>query len=796
MSGDLLYKNTGSLRIGDVHRFIITYTPTDICKEIGSLLYIKVKNIENVLMNSALLNGPYILYCDIRPIEYNHNIPCFITDDQPVYDPNINPGQSLIHKLTLNKLKDKYVWVVDIISQIIFSTTAEINFEFLIANDESKLHKNYSNLKNSNFNTNNLNIQHLTTLDIWNNPPRSISDPIHLVILTHGLHSNSSADMFYMKEQLEIMANKTNENIVIRAFFGNACKTERGVKYLGRRLAEFIINDSMVGLNDKVKKISFISHSLGGLVQTFAISYINFNYPDFFEKFQPENFITMASPLLGISNENPAYVKVFLKFGIVGKTGQDLNLEGSQPLLLLLPSERTRKILKKFKRRTVYANVLNDGIVPLRTSALLYLDWKGLIKVYETLSDKDHISFSENNINVNDNASEIPVDINAEISKNENHNEIDIVGSIKNKIQTTIGFCLPNMQAPKTTYKYNYFQTNDNLKTDGTADKLDKIMEPMVSLPKASVIGSIKKIILPPSPSSKYINDPKSRYDVILHDKIYTPDMIPKRHTTLSKNVIISQLEQNKRHRFYEEKIARRWHEGMTWRKVLVYLQPDAHNNMIVRRRFANAYGWQVVDHMVEEHFGQKCYKGEDLILWELKNSNNNESIDIDDSDIDEINMKFGQVMNQEFRKESRHYDQTRNISSKDLKNSKSPELGNFDRINIDTIGSENKSSVPAGVSQNSIDSNLKFNGPDSSEENSDSEDIQLDGNYDKWLNETGSGYYDGPTGLINSVNEGMAAWKNTVLNNNGDQDDHDLAILTSNDLKEMNEVGELNVYI
>lgn len=285
MSGDLLYKNTGSLRIGDVHRFIITYTPTDICKEIGSLLYIKVKNIENVLMNSALLNGPYILYCDIRPIEYNHNIPCFITDDQPVYDPNINPGQSLIHKLTLNKLKDKYVWVVDIISQIIFSTTAEINFEFLIANDESKLHKNYSNLKNSNFNTNNLNIQHLTTLDIWNNPPRSISDPIHLVILTHGLHSNSSADMFYMKEQLEIMANKTNENIVIRAFFGNACKTERGVKYLGRRLAEFIINDPMVGLNDKVKKISFISHSLGGLVQTFAISYINFNYPDFLKNF-------------------------------------------------------------------------------------------------------------------------------------------------------------------------------------------------------------------------------------------------------------------------------------------------------------------------------------------------------------------------------------------------------------------------------------------------------------------------------------------------------------------------------
>jgi hypothetical protein len=41
----------------------------------------------------------------------------------------------------------------------------------------------------------------------------------------------------------------------------------------------------------------------------------------------------------------------------------------------------------------------------------------------------------------------------------------------------------------------------------------------------------------------------------------------------------------------------------MTWRKVLVKLEPDAHNNIIVRRMFANAYGWPVIEHLVREHF-------------------------------------------------------------------------------------------------------------------------------------------------------------------------------------------------
>lgn len=797
----VLYKNTGSLKVGDVHRYIITYTPNDINKEIGSHLYIRVKNIENLLMNSVLLTAPYMIYCDIRSSEYSHNEPCFITDDQPIFEPNLIPGQSLIHKLTLNKLNDKYVWIVDIISQIIFSTTAKINFELLISNNESDINKSHSNLKNSNFNEKNLMIQHLSTIDIWNKPPKSISIPIHLVILVHGLHSNTTADMFYMMENIEKNSLKTGENIVLRSFNGNVCKTERGIKYLGRRLAEFIVKDSLIGLNNNVEKISFIAHSLGGPVQTFAISYINFNYPDFFKKIKPENFITMASPLLGISNENPAYVKMFLKFGIVGKTGQDLNLDGSQPLLLLLPSEPTRKILKKFKRRTVYANVLNDGIVPLRTSALLYLDWKGLSKVYETINSDPSNSYIEDEDSTK--ASIIPSSLNSseedeKVEDDEQQQQhstpkentapipipsTDFVDSIKNKIQSTIDFCLPGIQqSPKTTNKYNFFQTtdlenSDNKKSNQMNEKNEN--ESLISIPKSSAISSIKRVLLPPTPSVKYINDPKSRYNVILHDKIYKPDMIPKKYTKLSKNIILSQLEQKKRHRYLEEKIARRWHQGMSWRKVLVYLQPDAHNNMIVRRRFSNAYGWQVIDHMIESHFSIDCYKGNDSSLWKIKKSEVEGLIDIDDDESNELNKKLGQVMSSEYVKESKRHHIPTNLNN----------LSD----NLSELSTKNGSAT----------SNLTQTSKMKTELNSDSDDddgtLSDDSeNNGEWLNESASGYYDGPTGLLNSVNEGMIAWKDSVLSTS------EAAVIAAEkagedvntEMKELNEVGELNAYI
>jgi len=53
---------------------------------------------------------------------------------------------------------------------------------------------------------------------------------------------------------------------------------------------------------------------------------------------------------------------------------------------------------------------------------------------------------------------------------------------------------------------------------------------------------------------------------------------------------------------FIEEQMARLWHEDMTWRKVLVSLEGEAHTHVIVRRKWVNAAGWQVIDHLLNNH--------------------------------------------------------------------------------------------------------------------------------------------------------------------------------------------------
>ena len=169
----------------------------------------------------------------------------------------------------------------------------------------------------------------------------------------------------------------------------------------------------------KITKISFIGHSLGGLVQTYAVAYIQKHSPQFFSLIEPVNFVAMASPFLGLNHENPLYVKFALDFGLVGRTGQDLGLTWraptiarngwgaivgnlgenahkrvygdsqpeSKPLLRILPTGPAHTALKKFRNRTVYSNVVNDGIVPLRTSCLLFLDWQGLGRVEKARRD-------------------------------------------------------------------------------------------------------------------------------------------------------------------------------------------------------------------------------------------------------------------------------------------------------------------------------------------------------------------------------------------------------------------------
>ena len=74
-------------------------------------------------------------------------------------------------------------------------------------------------------------------------------------------------------------------------------------------------------------------------------------------------------------------------------------------------------------------------------------------------------------------------------------------------------------------------------------------------------------------------------------------------HPAASSSSLVSDAQGEIGSMRLEEKIARAYHRDLSWRKVLVRLEPDAHNNMIVRRQFANAYGWPVVKHLCDTHF-------------------------------------------------------------------------------------------------------------------------------------------------------------------------------------------------
>lgn len=143
------------------------------------------------------------------------------------------------------------------------------------------------------------------------------------------------------------------------------------------------------------------------------------------------------------------------------------------------------------------------------------------------------------------------------------------------------------MPQKQTSQEYRRFQTQD-----------DKVVEDHKSdgkaIPNSTFLDSAASLILPPLPSMKYIVDPSTRENVIIHDKVYYEKDLPERDL----DVELDSFE------WLEEEIAREYHKNMGWRKVVVKIKPDAHNNIIVRRRFANAYGWPVIQHLVENHFG------------------------------------------------------------------------------------------------------------------------------------------------------------------------------------------------
>lgn len=1022
----LLLHQIGSVKIGEVVRYTVTYTPSnDRILPSPECLHLRIRNSSSTALRAAFVHGPYTLSVAAYPSHYDPNKK-FAQPRRygvPEFEPMLKAGGSWACRLLVpdtirqsagsNVTKgyfggsstptnptspgvppgmdletqppDSVSWIIEVSSQVIFSTSAAVHYEILLARDEKSLHLGIPGVsviggshvhlpqpgKISDFQPpppsphdelvqNNqrpqkgvfssaIFIKVEDTAALWDTPklasfeePRKLKDKVgtsiqpngettgteitqpeapdappnadttsqarpsntcqeesnrkkapdrrqkvHLVVLTHGLHSNLGADMLFLKESIDAgvrqakidakqrrarearekrereqtkgksqdetalnedgsgsdtprplhQAEKSqtpaeaevsddevvddDEEVVVRGFSGNATRTERGIKYLGKRLARYVLSmtypdqpylpaslanvtsggtsahkNSSIRKEPKeddlrahrITKISFIGHSLGGLVQMYAIAYIQKHSPQFFTLIEPVNFIALASPLLGLNHENPLYLKFALDFGLVGRTGQDLGLtwraptiarsgwsaivsnlgenahkkllgetEESKPLLRILPTGPAHLALKAFRNRTLYSNVVNDGIVPLRTSCLLFLDWQGIGRVEKARREaglvETVVGFGWSELmgaNVTSprsaswpvNTSEDEDDGNDETKRKKKHGRgdngssgltIDPGGtgspcedgaltplapnshevpqpsgnaileddrqSIRSVPTTSwAGMTSGSMTAanPFTGF-FNLFRKDEPPKPSPPNHKQAKILkrsqtlasegsnlassstsrvttghelnhegeDSMAAPPRTTLFEAAGDLLNPKLPSVEYLIDPSKRPRTIFHDRVYHPSDIPppplkKRPSSSSSrrkkparidsaetgvstssksphsSPITSPTTQSRKGSLgsstndyddiantnpakgpdevidsagmrVEEKIARAYHRGLSWRKVLVKLEPDAHNNIIVRRKFANAFGWPVVQHLVEAHFSDSA---------------------------------------------------------------------------------------------------------------------------------------------------------------------------------------------
>ncbi|KAF3910416.1 hypothetical protein ABW20_dc0104759 [Dactylellina cionopaga] len=941
----LLLHTSGSVKIGEILRYKVTYFPSrDRILPLPTSLHLRIKNTEVMPLRAAYLHGPFVLYCSVKSERYSHWSPIENPREEggyPEFEPNLRAGSTWGCELPVpatmrkevmarererrskpaHKIGDRVegfgheeesiTWIVEVISQMIFSSTAKIAFDLAVARDEKSLSHYGTGFEQGSF-SNAIEYSVMNTNDIWNLPPfpREVENKtlvsgengvkneemknkgpkkVHLVLITHGIHSNCGADMLFVKESIDRTTKELREarkakrrhekkpaevdgvstgdvehvddedsdddeeQIITRGFHGNVCRTERGIKYLGKRLARYAFalaypdrplpaslrghrptglwRSSTNDLHEPTEKaeyqvtsISFIGHSLGGLVQTYAIAYIHAHDPDFFQHIQPVNFVALATPFLGLSNENPIYVKFALDFGLVGRTGQDLGLTwrapnmatsamsgfslmpssasvkseesqapGAKPLLRILPMGPAKEVLKMFRNRTVYANVVNDGVVPLRTSCLLFLDWKGLGRVEKARRANEgpigqvsglvgwglgqltsgtstprrswhrRSSFDESTLAESEsdrsNVGEAPLTKGPVQRRYSNSQELapaskpehpapsalssfwtffkphagarhdrkmqkilsrsQVTSSSSDNLpsqtstpsstslqpvitedlvdsptvmspapsSTTLAGSVSSDNSSSTVTATNSSKTGDATSTVPTddptitatgkataaydnpdAEQYEKMMAP----PRTTLLEAAGDILNPPLPPLAFLINPETRPRTIFHDRVYHPSDIPPmpaltkksqtagrmsrsasynsengefptpsfhtanshapsasskassatlsaatNPTTTTKDgghsptfprsptgSIKSPTNTSGRNLKPEEKIARAFHDGVSWRKVLVRLEPDAHNNIIVRREFSNAYGWPVVKHLVETHFG------------------------------------------------------------------------------------------------------------------------------------------------------------------------------------------------
>ncbi|KAJ0985001.1 hypothetical protein J5N97_003357 [Dioscorea zingiberensis] len=226
--------------------------------------------------------------------------------------------------------------------------------------------------------------------------------PEHLVVMVHGLVGSAEDWRFAAEQFVKKIPTKV---IVHRSECNSSILTFDGVDLMGERLADEVM--SVVNSRRGIQKISFVAHSLGGLIARYAIGRLyesvggvesSLHVGNHSDKgktregriagLEPMNFITFATPHLGSRGNKQLPLLCGVPFleqrasktahFIVGRTGKHLFLtdddDGKPPLLLRMADDcddiKFISALGSFRRCVAYANANFDHMVGWRTSSI------------------------------------------------------------------------------------------------------------------------------------------------------------------------------------------------------------------------------------------------------------------------------------------------------------------------------------------------------------------------------------------------------------------------------------------
>lgn len=193
-------------------------------------------------------------------------------------------------------------------------------------------------------------------------------NPNHLAYLSSALREK------YPQDKLHILAVKRNAGSF----------TYDGIELGGERVTQEIEDtlEELARNGQVINKLSVVGYSLGGLVARYAIGLLY--HKGWFDKLEPVNFTTFASPHLGVRTPLLGFHNHI--WNVVG--ARTLSTSGRQlftidrfrdtgrPLLSVIadPDSIFIKALAKFKHRSLYANIVNDRSAVYYTTGISRTD--------------------------------------------------------------------------------------------------------------------------------------------------------------------------------------------------------------------------------------------------------------------------------------------------------------------------------------------------------------------------------------------------------------------------------------